>query len=151
VNVQGDVPTIDPQIISAVLEPLKDPQVDIATLACKIKDEGEKSDPSVVKPVLAFENDTIANYKIARVLYFSRASVPHGDGDLYHHIGIYAYRRAALEKFVALPESPLEKREKLEQLRALEAGMIIGVTIVDTIPLGVDTEEHLEKARNLLK
>jgi len=151
VNVQGDVPTIDPQIISAVLEPLKDPKVDIATLACKIKDEGEKSDPAVVKPVLAFENETIAKYKIARALYFSRAKVPHGEGDLYHHIGIYAYRRAALEKFVALPASPLEKREKLEQLRALEAGMIIGVAIVDTIPLGVDTEEHLEKARNLLK
>ena len=142
VNVQGDVQTIDPQIIKEVLKPLE--FADIATLACKITVEAEKTDPSVVKPVLAFNSPTLAN-----ALYFSRATLPHGAGDIYHHIGIYAYKRHALEKFVSLPPSRLELREKLEQLRALEADMKIGVAIVDTIPLGVDTHEHLQKAREL--
>jgi 3-deoxy-manno-octulosonate cytidylyltransferase (CMP-KDO synthetase) len=146
INVQGDVPTIDPAIIRAALEPLYNIDIDIATLACEITDEAERKDPSVVKPVLAFE----ANPKLARALYFSRSPIPHGNGPLYHHIGIYAYRRSALERFVSLPPSPLEKREKLEQLRALEAGMHIGVALVETAPLGVDTEEHLEKARKII-
>ncbi len=145
VNLQGDIPTLEPALIQAVLKPLEDKTTDLATLACKITLEHERTDPSVVKPVLAF---TSAN--LARALYFSRATVPHGEGDLYHHIGIYAYRRATLERFVALPPSPLEQREKLEQLRALEAGMTIGVAVVNTVPLGVDTQEHLERARAML-
>lgn len=145
VNLQGDIPTIDPALIKAVLSPLEDKSFDLATLACKITLEHEKTDPAVVKPVLAFKTA-----RLARALYFSRATLPHGEGDLYHHIGIYAYRRATLERFVALPPSPLELREKLEQLRALEAGMSIGVAVVDTVPLGVDTQEHLERARQLL-
>ncbi len=145
VNVQGDVPTIDPQVIKAVLKPLEDKTVDIATLACEIKLEQEKVDPSVVKPILSFSEKSTA---IA--LYFTRSTTPYGAGPLYHHIGIYVYRRKALERFVSLPPSPLELREKLEQLRAIEAGMKIGVAIVDTVPLGVDTAEHLQRARELL-
>lgn len=145
VNVQGDVPTTPPETIRAVLAPLSDATVDIATLASEITHALEKTDPSVVKPVLAFKDA-----RTATALYFSRATLPHGEGKLYHHIGIYAYRRAALERFVSLPPSPLELREKLEQLRALEAGMKIGVAVVDAVPLGVDTKEHLERARSML-
>jgi len=141
INMQGDMPTFDPKILAAVLEPLKDASIDIATLAAEITDPEEKTNPNVVKVIAGLRH----------ALYFTRATAPHGEGPLYHHIGIYAYRRAALEKFVSLPPSPLEKREKLEQLRALESGMRIGVSIVDTVPLGVDTEEQLEKARQLLK
>lgn len=136
-NLQGDMPTFDPQVIQKTLALLDDPSVDIATPAAVITDEREKTDPAVVKTVIAGE----------RALYFSRTTVPYGTGPLYHHIGLYAYRRQALEKFVGLPPSPLEKREKLEQLRALEAGMVIGVAIVDAAPLGVDTPETLKKAR----
>jgi 3-deoxy-manno-octulosonate cytidylyltransferase (CMP-KDO synthetase) len=157
INIQGDVPTIAPDVIRKVLMPLHDKHVDIATLACKIKDEQECTDPSVVKPVLSFHSVSGGEHSspsdkhaYANALYFTRATAPHGDGDLYHHIGIYAYRREALERFVKLPPSLLEQREKLEQLRALEAGMKIGVAIVDTVPLGVDTPEHLEKARLIL-
>jgi 3-deoxy-manno-octulosonate cytidylyltransferase (CMP-KDO synthetase) len=85
-----------------------------------------------------------------RALYFTRATAPYGDGPRYHHIGVYAYRRAALERFVKLPPSPLEQQEKLEQLRALEAGMRIDITLVDTVPRGVDTPADLETARQLL-
>lgn len=147
VNLQGDIPTLEPRLVRSVLEPLEDKTIDISTLACPIKDPAEISDPSVVKPVLSF---SLRRADVARALYFSRATVPHGEGTHYHHIGIYAYRRAALERFVSLPPSPLELREKLEQLRALEAGMHIGVAVVDTVPLGVDTPEHLERARRLL-
>jgi 3-deoxy-manno-octulosonate cytidylyltransferase (CMP-KDO synthetase) len=142
VNLQGDLPTIAPDLIAAVVEPLADPAVDIATLAVEIKDEKEKIDPNVVKVVGA-----PAGERRLRALYFTRATAPHGDGPLYHHIGIYAYRRAALERFVKLPQASLEKRERLEQLRALEAGMRIDVVIVDAVPLGVDTPADLEKAR----
>lgn len=148
VNVQGDVPTIDPAVIGAVLTPLHNPQVHIATLACEIKEEAERSDPSIVKPALSFAKN---NSPLATALYFSRSPIPYGTGALYHHIGIYAYRREALVRFVSLPPSPLEKREKLEQLRALEAGMRMDVAVVDTVPLGVDTQEHLEKARRILQ
>jgi 3-deoxy-manno-octulosonate cytidylyltransferase (CMP-KDO synthetase) len=161
VNVQGDVPTVAPEVIRAVLLPLQDSTVDIATLACVIKDEKERIDPSVVKAVLSFELQVAScrlqappatcNLQLATALYFTRATAPYGDGNLYHHIGIYAYRREALAKFVQLPPSLLEQRERLEQLRALEAGMKIGVAIVDTIPLGVDTPEHLIKAKEMLK
>ncbi|MGV1773207.1 3-deoxy-manno-octulosonate cytidylyltransferase [Agrobacterium vitis] len=145
INVQGDLPTIDPETIRAALRPLEDPQVDIATLTVEIEDEAEKTNPNVVKVVGAPLSDNRL-----RALYFTRATAPHGKGPLYHHIGLYAYRRAALERFVALPPSVLEKRESLEQLRALEAGMRIDVEIVDTVPLGVDTAADLEKARAIL-
>jgi 3-deoxy-manno-octulosonate cytidylyltransferase (CMP-KDO synthetase) len=145
VNVQGDLPTIAPAVIAASLEPLADPAVDIATLAAEITKPAERTNPNVVKVV-----GTPVGRSRLRALYFTRATAPAGDGPLYHHIGLYAYRRAALERFVTLPPSTLEQREKLEQLRALEAGMRIDVAIVDTVPLGVDTPEDLETARAML-
>jgi 3-deoxy-manno-octulosonate cytidylyltransferase (CMP-KDO synthetase) len=145
VNLQGDLPTIAPESIRRVVEPLTDPAVDISTLAVEITDEAEKTNPNVVKVV-----GTPVGENHLRALYFTRATAPANDGPLYHHIGIYAYRRAALERFVKLPQAPLEKRERLEQLRALEAGMRIDVAIVDAVPLGVDTPADLEKARTLL-
>lgn len=145
VNVQGDLPTIEPESIRAALRPLEDPEVAIATLTVQITDEHEKTNPNVVKVVGSPMSDTRM-----RALYFTRATAPHGPGPLYHHIGLYAYRRTALERFVSLGPSPLEKRESLEQLRALEAGMRIDVEIVDSVPLGVDTPADLEKARAIL-
>ena len=145
VNVQGDLPTIDPETIRASLAPLANPAVDIATLGVAIVRDEEKINPNVVKAVGSPLSETRL-----RALYFTRATAPWGEGPLYHHIGLYAYRRAALERFVGLPPSPLERREKLEQLRALEAGMRIDVVIIESAPLGVDTPEDLEKARALL-
>jgi 3-deoxy-manno-octulosonate cytidylyltransferase (CMP-KDO synthetase) len=145
VNLQGDLPTIDPGSVRASLAPLEDETVDIATLAARIRREEERDDPNVVKAV----GSRIGANRL-RALYFTRAQAPWGEGELFHHIGLYAYRRAALERFVALPPSPLEKREKLEQLRALEAGMRIDVEIVDSVPLGVDTPHDLERARKIL-
>jgi 3-deoxy-manno-octulosonate cytidylyltransferase (CMP-KDO synthetase) len=146
VNMQGDLPTLAPADLAAALAPLDDAAVDIATLCAEIKKPDERSNPNVVKVVGA----AVAPRRL-RALYFTRATAPAGDGPLYHHIGLYAYRRAALQRFVGLPPSPLERREKLEQLRALEAGMRIDVTIVDTVPLGVDTPEDLEIARAMLR
>jgi len=146
VNVQGDLPTLVPDHIASALEPLADDAVDIATLAAEISDPAERSDPNVVKVV-----GTPVGPSRLRALYFTRATAPWGAGPLYHHIGLYAYRRTALERFVALPPSPLEQREKLEQLRALEAGMRIDVAIVDTVPLGVDTPQDLVRARAMLE
>lgn len=145
VNVQGDLPTIEPKAVRAAIAPLDDPSVDIATLTAEIVRDEERTNPNVVKVV----GSPIGPTRL-RALYFTRATAPANDGPLHHHIGLYAYRRAALERFVSLPPSPLEKREKLEQLRALEAGMRIDVEIVDTVPLGVDTPEDLERARRLL-
>jgi len=145
VNVQGDLPTIAPEAIRASLTPFDDEGVDISTIAAAISREEEKTDPNVVKVV----GSPIARDRL-RALYFTRATAPWGDGPLYHHIGLYAYRRAALSRYVALPPSPLEKRERLEQLRALEAGMRIDVAIVDAVPLGVDTPADLERARETL-
>lgn len=145
VNVQGDLPTLDPSLIRAALDLLDDAAVDIGTLAAEITDAGERTNPNVVKAV----GSPITPRRL-RALYFTRATAPYGEGPLFHHIGLYAYRRSALERFVALPPSPLESREKLEQLRALEAGMRIDVALVDTVPLGVDTPEDLEKARAML-
>ena len=145
VNLQGDFPTISPDNIRDVLPPLDDAGVDIATLAAEIHTEEEALNPNVVKAV----GSPIGGRRL-RALYFTRATAPAGDGPLYHHIGLYAYRRAALERFVSLPPSPLEKQEKLEQLRALEAGMRIDVTIVDAVPRGVDTPADLETARQAL-
>ncbi|NVP56690.1 3-deoxy-manno-octulosonate cytidylyltransferase [Mycoplana rhizolycopersici] len=145
INVQGDLPTIDPATIRAALNPLSDPATDVATLTTEITDAEEKTNPNVVKVV----GSPIGQNRL-RALYFTRATAPHGNGPLYHHIGLYAYRRKALEMFVSLPPSTLEKRESLEQLRALEAGLRIDAEIVDTVPLGVDTPADLEKARRLL-
>ena len=145
VNVQGDFPTITPENIRDVLPPLDDPEVDIATLAAEIHTEEEDTAPSVVKAV----GSPLGGRRM-RALYFTRATAPHGEGPRYHHIGLYAYRRAALERFVALPPSPLELQEKLEQLRALEAGMRIDITVVDSVPRGVDTPADLETARGIL-
>ncbi len=145
VNLQGDLPTIEPSSLRASLLPLQDEAVDIATLAARITRNEERNDPNVVKAVGAPLGPTRM-----RALYFTRATAPWGEGELYHHIGLYAYRRAALERFVALPPSALERREKLEQLRALEAGMRIDVEIVDSVPLGVDTPHDLERARKIL-
>ena len=146
VNLQGDFPTILPDNIRSVLAPLADPAVDIATLAAQIHTEEEATNPNVVKAV----GSPVSAGRL-RALYFTRATAPYGDGPRYHHIGLYAYRRAALERFVSLPPSPLERQEKLEQLRALEAGMRIDITIVDTVPRGVDTPADLETARRILK
>jgi 3-deoxy-manno-octulosonate cytidylyltransferase (CMP-KDO synthetase) len=143
VNLQGDLPALDPAAIRAALAPLTEPAVDIATLAAAITEDRERHDPNVVKIALALP----PGGRIGRALYFSRATVPSGDGPLWHHIGIYAYRRAALARFVALPPSPLERRERLEQLRALEAGLRIDVACVDTVPLGVDTPADLDRIR----
>ncbi|GAA4531568.1 3-deoxy-manno-octulosonate cytidylyltransferase [Chelativorans composti] len=147
INLQGDLPTIPPEDVRAVLRPLEKPDVDIATLGVEITEEEEKTNPNVVKIVGVPVTDSGERL---RALYFTRATAPWGDGPLYHHVGIYAYRRAALEKFVSLPAGTLEKRERLEQLRALEAGMRIDAEIVQSVPLGVDTPEDLEKARQML-
>jgi 3-deoxy-manno-octulosonate cytidylyltransferase (CMP-KDO synthetase) len=145
VNVQGDLPTLAPADIAAAIGPLADGAVDIATLAAEIRRADERTDPNVVKLV-----GTPVGERRLRALYFTRAEAPAGEGPLYHHIGLYAFRRAALARFVALPPSPLEQREKLEQLRALEAGMRIDAIIVDSVPLGVDTAAELERARAIL-
>jgi 3-deoxy-manno-octulosonate cytidylyltransferase (CMP-KDO synthetase) len=146
VNVQGDLPALDPSELGAALAPLADPAVDIATIAAEIHKAEERTNPNVVKVV----GTQIAPGRL-RALYFTRATAPHGDGPLYHHIGLYAYRRAALVRFVGLPPSVLERREKLEQLRALEAGMRIDVAVVETVPLGVDTPEDLAAARAMFQ
>ncbi|TBN16817.1 3-deoxy-manno-octulosonate cytidylyltransferase [Agrobacterium cavarae] len=145
INVQGDLPTIEPETIRASLLPMDNPQVDIATLTVPITDEDEKTNPSIVKIV----GSPLSQTRL-RALYFTRATAPYGNGPLYHHIGLYTYRRAALEKFVSLKPSVLELRESLEQLRALEAGMRIDAEIVRSIPLGVDTQPQLETARKIL-
>ena len=145
VNLQGDFPTIRPDNIRGVLGPLADPAVDIATLAAQIHTEEEDTNPNVVKVV----GSPISAHRL-RALYFTRATAPWGEGPRYHHIGLYAYRRAALERFVTLAPSALERREKLEQLRAIEAGMRIDVTVVDTVPRGVDTPADLVTTRQLL-
>jgi 3-deoxy-manno-octulosonate cytidylyltransferase (CMP-KDO synthetase) len=145
VNVQGDLPMLAPADIRDAMSPLADAQVDIGTLAAEIVRNEERDDPNVVKVV----GSPVAPNRL-RALYFTRATAPAGEGPLYHHIGLYAYRRTALERFVSLPPSLLEQRERLEQLRALEAGMRIDVMIVDGAPLGVDTPEDLARAREML-
>ena len=145
VNLQGDFPTVSPKAIAAALGPLADAEVAIGTLAGEITLEHERTSPNVVKVV-----GSPVSEKRLRALYFTRATAPWGEGPLYHHSGIYAYRRAALERFVSLPPSALETRERLEQLRALEAGMRIDVTLIDEVPFGVDTPEDLVRARAVL-
>ncbi|MBM3635777.1 MAG: 3-deoxy-manno-octulosonate cytidylyltransferase [Alphaproteobacteria bacterium] len=145
VNVQGDLPTIDPEAIAASVPPLADKSVDIATLITEIKREEEKTDPNVVKAIVSGIGPTHF-----RALYFTRATAPTGPGPLYHHIGLYAWRRSALQRFVTLKPSPLEIRERLEQLRALEVGMRIDAALVDDVPLGVDAPHDLERAREVI-
>ncbi len=147
VNVQGDLPTLDPGIVRAVFQPLENPAVDIATLVAEISVEEERINPNVVKAVAGFGPGA----RTGRALYFTRATAPWGEGPHYHHIGLYAYRREALQRFVALPQGVLERREKLEQLRALENGMRIDAALVDTVPLGVDTPADLDRARALIR
>lgn len=146
VNVQGDLPSIEPSIIQQAADLLSDEQVDIGTLAAKIEKDEEITNPNVVKIAMAIDEKS----ERGNALYFSRATIPHGEGDYYHHIGLYAYRWSALKRFISLPESPLEKRERLEQLRALENGMRIDVQIVNTVPLGVDTPEDLENVKKVM-
>lgn len=147
INVQGDEPTLDPAHIRTAFDLLKNPEVDIATLAAEIRSAERKNAPQAVKAVV----DCPAGAAHGRALYFSRCPVPFGEGPLYHHVGLYAYRRDALARYVAAPPSPLEKREKLEQLRALSLGMRIEVGIIDAVPMGVDTPEDLERARKVLE
>jgi 3-deoxy-manno-octulosonate cytidylyltransferase (CMP-KDO synthetase) len=147
INLQGDLPSLDPAAIRTVLAPLDQLGTDMGTLAVATENPLERADPNVVKAIIAFDP---ARPRLGRALYFTRATAPSGDGPLYHHIGIYAFGRDALERFATLPPSPLERRERLEQLRALEAGLSIGVALVDTNPLGVDTPDDLERARKEL-
>jgi 3-deoxy-manno-octulosonate cytidylyltransferase (CMP-KDO synthetase) len=144
-NIQGDIPAIEPDTIRRSVMPLALSQADLATIAVEISDEAEKTNPSIVKVV-----GTPIGERLLRALYFTRATAPYGAGPLYHHIGLYAWRRSALSRFVSLAPSTLEKRESLEQLRALENGMRIDVAIVDSVPLGVDTPADLERARKIL-
>jgi 3-deoxy-manno-octulosonate cytidylyltransferase (CMP-KDO synthetase) len=146
VNLQGDLPALDPGQLKTVVDALAKSGADIATLAAPIDNAADETNPAVVKAVVAWD----AGERLGRALYFTRTTAPGGEGTLYHHVGLYAYRREALESFVALPPSPLERREKLEQLRALEAGMSIAVARVDEAPLSVDTPADLERARKLL-
>ncbi|HET6467031.1 MAG TPA: 3-deoxy-manno-octulosonate cytidylyltransferase [Geminicoccaceae bacterium] len=148
VNVQGDLPTMEPEMLHHVLEPLDALGVDIGTLACPTTDPAEMQDPNVVKAVVAFPPD---RPELGQALYFTRATAPSGPGPVWHHIGIYAFTRASLDRFAILPPSPLELRERLEQLRALEAGMSIGVRTVETVPFGVDAPHDLERARRILE
>lgn len=148
VNLQGDLPNIDPQVIRAAAEVALNQDCDIATVASKIKNTSEISNPNVVKIAIAFKEKNLG-----RALYFSRSAIPfskNNSDDFFHHIGIYAYKKSALEKFVNLAPSMLEKRESLEQLRALENNMKIFVKIVDAHPLSVDTKEDLEIVRKIL-
>lgn len=146
VNLQGDLPTLDPTVVRAVLEPLADPAVDMTTLIAPVGSPEERTDPNVVKAVVSLA----PGESIGRAIYFSRAAVPWGDGPCFHHIGLYAYRRAALSQFVGLPPGVIEQRERLEQLRALENGMRIDAALVDTVPFGVDTPSDLDRAREML-
>ncbi len=146
INLQGDLPLIAPAYLAAALTPLAEPSADIATLAAPITRAEERDDPNIVKVIGA----PLPSARL-RALYFTRAMAPWGEGPLYHHIGLYAYRRGALERFVALPPSALERREKLEQLRALEAGMRIDVALVEEAAFGVDTPADLDRARTLLR
>lgn len=147
INLQGDLPLLERSTITAAYDLMDNDQVDIGTAAARIISPEEKLSPSIVKAIVAWNNDGITG----RALYFTRAPAPTGDGPMYHHIGLYTYKRHALERFVKLPISPLEQQEKLEQLRALENGMRIDIALVDTVPFGVDTPEDLEKAKLLIK
>ena len=154
INLQGDLPALDPALVRTVLAPIRRLGAEIGTLACATTDPADRDNPNVVKAVVSFPPAPAAPGPpplLGRALYFTRAPAPAGDGPLYHHVGIDAFRRAALERFARLPPSPLERRERLEQLRALEAGMTVGVALVDSVPAGVDTPADLERARATLR
>lgn len=151
VNLQGDLPLLEPRLVHEVLAPLSDPDLDMSTLIAPIKDEREAHTDSIVKAVVAGLEDQAKPGQWGRALYFSRAALPWGIGPRWHHIGIYAYRRSALARFVSLPPSALERREKLEQLRALEANMTIAAAVTDAVPLGVDTPADLEAVRAMMR
>lgn len=144
-NLQGDVPLIEPDAIRAAFDPLADPAVDIGTIATEIRNAALREDPGAVKAV-----GTPVSERRLRALYFTRATAPSGPGPLYQHIGLYAYRRSALDRFVSLPPSSLEKRESLEQLRALEAGMRIDIGLIDSVPMDVNTPQDLQAVRAVL-
>ena len=146
VNIQGDLPTIDPASVRAAFHLLNEPDVDVGTLAAVITRDAERADPNVVKAIAEIPDGARAG----RAFYFTRATAPSGEGPLLHHIGLYSYRREALRRFVQAPPSALERRERLEQLRALALGMRIDVAVVDAVPLGVDTPHDLGRARLLL-
>jgi 3-deoxy-manno-octulosonate cytidylyltransferase (CMP-KDO synthetase) len=146
VNLQGDLPTIPPSDVAAVLDALTSSGADVATIAAEIGNARDRAADSVVKAIVSLAPGA----RQGPALYFTRTTAPWGEGPHYHHIGIYAYRREALARFVSLPPAPLERREKLEQLRLLENGMRITCRIVDTVPLGVDTPDDLEEARRQL-
>lgn len=146
INLQGDLPALDPAAIRTVADALNVTGAGIATLAAEITCPADEDNPAVVKAVAAWD----PGYRRGRALYFTRTRAPYGDGPLFHHVGIYAFTRAALDRFVSLPVSPLERREKLEQLRALESGMHIEIARIDEVPLSVDTPEDLEKANQIL-
>lgn len=145
INLQGDLPTISPALIQAVLNPLKDKRYDAGTLVTPLQSPEDLANPNQVKVALALKNDGVH-----QALYFSRAPIPSGPGPHYHHIGIYSYRREALNRFVSLPPSPLEQQERLEQLRLLENNMMMGACLVQEMPLSIDTQEDLEHARKII-
>jgi 3-deoxy-manno-octulosonate cytidylyltransferase (CMP-KDO synthetase) len=148
INPQGDLPNINPALLQQVLVPFANPAVDIVTLAVPVESSGQRENSShSVKIAMREPTKNADGVKIGQALYFSRSLIPYGAAIFYHHIGVYAYRRKALESYVQLPESYLEKTEALEQLRALEAGMRIDVVIVNELPFSVDTLEDLENVR----
>ena len=146
INVQGDLPLLEATTLTSTLSLLDDPEVQIGTPVAEIRDDEDRSLPSVVKMV----GSPLGGGR-HRCLYFTRSECPWGEGVLYHHIGLYAWRRTALERFVSLKPTPLELREKLEQLRAIETGMRIDAVEVQEVPLGVDTQHDLDKARYLMQ
>ncbi len=143
VNLQGDLPLMDPKLPARLTRLMEDPEVDIGTLATPIHSEAELNRPSFVKVAI----EPHADGQSGRALYFSRVAIPSGEGEHLHHIGLYVFRRAALDRFVALPPAVIERREGLEQLRAVAAGMRIDVALIDDPVFGVDTPEDLEMAR----
>jgi 3-deoxy-manno-octulosonate cytidylyltransferase (CMP-KDO synthetase) len=148
INLQGDMPTFDPALLQVALAALADdPDADLSTLVSPSQDPIERADPNVVKAIVSMPEGATTG----RGLYFTRADAPYGEGPIFRHVGLYVWRRAALARFIAAPPSPLERREKLEQLRALELGMKIAVRSVVEFPKGVDTPEHLESARAWFK
>ncbi|PKU26194.1 3-deoxy-manno-octulosonate cytidylyltransferase [Telmatospirillum siberiense] len=146
VNLHGDLPAITPAAIRAALLPLDDPAVDVSTVITEITDDGFRHSPGIVKAVVGLAE----GQRSGRAIYFSRAAVPAGEGPLFHHIGLYAFRRATLERFVALETGVLEQREGLEQLRAIENGMRLEAVLVANLAPGVDTPADLERLRKIL-
>jgi 3-deoxy-manno-octulosonate cytidylyltransferase (CMP-KDO synthetase) len=143
VNLQGDMPFVEPSVLACCVALLaREPGCDIATVVAAESSAADRANPDVVKAVLALQPDG----RSGRALYFTRSTL-YGEGPVWRHVGIYGYRRAALERFNAAPPSPLELREKLEQLRALELGLSIWAAVAEAAPISVDTPADLEQAR----